>query len=85
MEKNSEIKTFWTNKAKEVLLGRKIVSVRYLTDKEMQTLDWYERSVVFVLDNGTLCFIASDDEGNGGGSLHYFLNNDEFNVLPTLS
>ena len=85
MNKNSEIKAFWTNKAKEVLLGKKIVGVRYLTDKEMELLGWYERSVVFVLDNGTLCFIASDDEGNGGGSLHYCSSNDEFNILPTLS
>ena len=85
MNKNSEIKTFWTNKAKEVLLGKKIVGVRYLTDKEMELLGWYERSVVFVLDNGTLCFIASDDEGNGGGSLHCYSSNDEFTILPILS
>jgi hypothetical protein len=85
MNEDSSVITSRTNKAREVLLGKKIVEVRYLTDKEMKLFDWRERSVVFVLDDGTQCFIASDDEGNGGGSLHCYSSNDEFTILPILS
>jgi hypothetical protein len=82
--RNKQLEKAWTNIAKKVLIGRKIVEVRYLTDEEIEALDWYEKSLVFVLDNGTICFISSDDEGNGGGSLYYQTGDEDFKTLPTL-
>lgn len=61
----------WTKTAKEVLEGRTIVEVRYLTDEEMEVMGWYKRPICFQLDNGTLCIPQMDDEGNDGGSLFY--------------
>lgn len=75
-----ELLQTWTTKAKEVLEGRTITSVRYLNDSEMNMMGWYKRPVVFFLDNGTSCILSMDDEGNDGGVLFY--GND--GVLPTL-
>jgi len=61
----------WTEKAQEVLLNKKIVKVRYLTESEMEGLGWYKNPVCFQLNDGTLCFLSADDEGNDGGSLFY--------------
>jgi len=60
---------YWTDLAKKSLVGRKIVSARYMTDAEMNSMGWYSRPVVFQLDNGSLFFPSQDDEGNGAGTL----------------
>ena len=71
---------YWTKKSKEVLEGRTIVEVRYLTDEEMEDIGWDSRPIIFILDNGTYCTLSADDEGNDGGVLFY----NENGVLPTL-
>ena len=63
-----DTKTFWLKRVNEVLKGRTIVSVRYLSDKEMELMGWYNRPLAFQLDNGTLCIPSADDEGNDGGA-----------------
>lgn len=70
----------WSEKAKEVLVGRKIVDARYMNDKEMEMMDWQSRPLCFVLDDGTTCILSMDDEGNDGGALFY----GERGVFPTL-
>lgn len=70
----------WTRKAKDVLLNRTIVGVRYLNDAEMEDMGWYSRPLAIFLDNGEHLIISSDDEGNDGGALFYGTNG----VLPTL-
>jgi hypothetical protein len=75
-----DTKTFWTEKAQEVLKGKTIVDVRYLNDEEMEMMGWYKRPIVFTLNDGTHCILSADDEGNDGGSLFYGDNG----VLPTL-
>lgn len=74
----------WTDKAKSVLLNKKIVEVRYLTDEEMELMEWYSRPVCFVLDDGTLCYLSKDDEGNDGGVLFYQNKKEEAGALPVL-
>lgn len=70
----------WTSKAKQVLEGRTIKEVRYLTDEEMEMMGWYKRPIAFFLDNGEYCIVSCDDEGNDGGVIFYGTNG----VLPTL-
>jgi hypothetical protein len=70
----------WNTKAKEVLVGRKIVEARYLNDEEMEMMGWGSRSLCFFLDDGTSCMLSMDDEGNDGGVLFYGSNG----VLPTI-
>lgn len=60
-----------TKTAKDILQGRTIVEVRYLTEDETEHMGWYKRPICFVLDNGTICVPQMDDEGNDGGSLFY--------------
>lgn len=71
---------FWNKKAEEVLKGRKIVEVRYLTDEEMDMMGWYKRPVAMFFDDGNHCVVSADDEANDGGALLYGTDG----VLPTI-
>ena len=73
----------WNKQAKKVLLGRKIVQVKYIDTKEAKSYMWYKRPVSFTLDNGTRLIIQQDDEGNDGGALWYG-NKDGEDLLPVL-
>ena len=60
----------WTKYAKDRLVGRKIVSVRYLDSKECdKDFGWYKRPITFTLDDGKVIIAQMDDEGNDGGVL----------------
>lgn len=80
-----EIVQDWTKRAESVLLNRKIVKVRYLTDDERETTGFYSRCVVFQLDDGTLIYPSADDEGNDAGALFYQKKGDDNYVLPVIS
>lgn len=82
MSKADKIEKRWTDIAQEMLVGRTIVGVRYMLKEECEQLDWYERALVIVLDDGNIIFPSQDDEGNGAGSL--FTNDDENPTLPVL-
>jgi hypothetical protein len=74
---------YWHKQAQEVLVGKQVVKVSYLTDKEQEKLGWYKKPIVIELDNGTLLIPQMDDEGNDGGALAYIINN-EYNVIPVI-
>ena len=80
----SEVKDFWLKKASQVLVGRKISSVRYMYQEEAEQMGWYSRALVFTLDDGTLIYPSSDDEGNDAGALHYQKEGDSNYVLPVI-
>lgn len=84
MKTKEDINTYWVGKLEEVLKGRTVLHVRYLNDKEMEMMGWYKRPIVFILDNGTICFPSMDDEGNDGGSLFYQEKGKELDVLPVI-
>ena len=74
----------WNKQAKKVLLGKKIVQVKYIDTEEAKSYMWYNRPVSFMLDDGTRLMVQRDDEGNDGGALWYG-NKDGEDVLPVLS
>ena len=74
----------WNKQAKKVLLGRKIVQVKYVESEEAKSYMWYKRPISFTLDNGTRLMVQQDDEGNDGGALWYG-NKDGEDLLPVLS
>ena len=78
----SDTEKRWTEIASNLLLGRKIVLVRYLTNEEMEDMGWHCRCVVIQLDDGTLILPSSDDEGNSAGAL--FTSNKEHDTLPVI-
>jgi len=59
----------WTSYARTRLVGKKIKSVRYLTDNEAEGLGWYSKPLVIELNDGSLILPSRDDEGNDGGAL----------------
>lgn len=59
----------WVRKATQALCGKRITSVRWLTQAEVEALGWYESAIVLTLDDGTMLFPSQDDEGNGAGAL----------------
>ena len=61
----------WTKVASDILVGRTIKKVAYLTKKEAEEdFGWYKRPITFTLDNGLIVIAQMDDEGNDGGVLH---------------
>lgn len=83
MKNDKELEKFWNKKAKEVLLGKTIVSVNYMTQKNADDMGWHKKPVMFKLSDGTTCYLSCDDEGNDGGALFYSKNgkHDELPVL----
>jgi len=71
--------------ARQRLLNRRIVEVRYLNREECQRLMWGMTSVALVLDNGTTVYAARDAEGNDAGALHGVTRSGEEFVLPELN
>ena len=47
-----DVETHWDKVAKSLLLNKKIVDVRYLTQEEVDDLGWYEWVVAFQTDYG---------------------------------
>ncbi len=73
----------WTIIARNMLVGRTIKRVRYLTEAEIHdTLGWDRKAVVLELDDGNIIYPSADDEGNGPGAL--FTNDDANPVLPVI-
>jgi hypothetical protein len=71
--------------ARERLLNRRIVEVRYLNTDECRRLMWDRASVVLVLDDGTTVYAARDAEGNDAGAIHGVSKSGEPFVLPELN
>lgn len=82
MTKMDETEKRWTKIAADLLVGRRIVLVRYMKEQEAQDMGWGGRPIVLVLDDGNLIYPSMDDEGNDGGAL--FTNDEKQPVLPTL-
>jgi hypothetical protein len=78
-----ERREYWSEVARKHLQGKRIVEVRYLTDKERPG-DWYQSSVAVFLDDGTQFYVSQDDEGNGAGSLFGSSADGKEWTLPTV-
>ena len=64
-----DLHNHWNEKARKVLEGKKIISVRYMSNQEAKENGFDNRPVSFKLDTGEIIVVQSDDEGNNGGSL----------------
>ena len=64
-----DAKKHWQDKANKMLVGKKIVKVQWMNDKEIEDIGWHSRPVCMQLDDGTWIFPMADDEGNDGGAL----------------
>tara|TARA_A100001388_G_scaffold69600_1_gene49299 strand:- start:1226 stop:1474 length:249 start_codon:yes stop_codon:yes gene_type:complete len=73
----------WNEQARQVLEGKKIVSVRYMSNQEAEENGFDNRPVSFKLDTGEIIVVQSDDEGNNGGSL-CVIKKGKIKILPTI-
>jgi hypothetical protein len=80
----AEARKRWTAEAKKHLLGHKIIGVRWMTDREQKSFGWSYAAVVLLLDNGTLLWPSTDDEGNNAGALFGISQSGEDITLPVL-
>jgi hypothetical protein len=70
MRSEEAIKEQWAKDASDKLLGKKIVSVRYLNSKEQADFgDWFRAGVIITLEDGNWIAPMQDDEGNGPGAM----------------
>jgi hypothetical protein len=70
----------WIERSEKVLLGRRILKVRYMTQKEAEEMGWDNRAIVIGLDNGTVIFPSMDDEGNNAGAI--FTTDKDLPTIP---
>ena len=55
--------------AAQVLVGRRVVEARYMTEEERNEFGWFTSPLVLRLDDGSFLVPQQDAEGNGGGVL----------------
>jgi len=72
----------WNSECQKHLEGKTIKNVRYMTDKEMNEMGWYNRPLMIFFTDGTYMYASQDDEGNGAGSL--FTNIEGLEIIPTI-
>jgi len=72
----------WIKKITKLLVGKKIVKIQYMTEKDAEEQGWYRRPIQIRLEDGTWLTPSQDDEGNDGGSL--FTNNEDLPTIPVI-
>ena len=55
--------------AQDIFVGKKIKSVRYASQEELEDLYWDDELIVLELEDGTLFYPSRDGEGNNSGVL----------------
>ena len=73
-------KNNWEKKIRKLLVGKKIVKVRYQTNDEAESFDWYSLGLLIELDDGTQLLPMQDDEGNGPGAIS--TNSEDLETIP---
>ena len=80
---DKELENKWNEKARKVLEGKKIISVRYMSNQEAEENGFDNRPVSFKLDTGVVVVVQSDDEGNNGCSM-CVIKKGKIEILPTI-
>lgn len=73
----------WTTLATDRLAGRTIQTATYMTREEAEAIGFHSRPLVLVLDDGSVLYPQSDDEGNDGGAMYHATAADDA-ILPVL-
>ena len=63
--------------AMNVLVGKCVVRVRYMTAAEAEDLMWLNRGVVLEFEGGVSVFTSCDEESNDAGVMFVETNDDE--------
>lgn len=68
--------------ATKALVGKKIVSVGYMSAQDAKNMGWFHRPLIIFFEDGTHMYASSDDEGNDAGAI--FTNIKGFETIPVL-
>ena len=69
MDNERELNERWETTANKILLGRRIVNIKWMSEEEAEHNGWHKRPVKLMLDDGTVMIPQCDDEGNDGGAI----------------
>jgi len=81
MFQTNDLKAKWEKDVLTFLKGKRITSVAYMTNEEVDNFGWYESTLEFTLNDGGILTASSDDEGNSAGT--WFGKDTEFPVCST--
>ena len=81
------VEAVWLQKSKNLLVGKTIIDVRYLSDKESKDLGVRHRPIALVLadkNDEDVLFVwpMADEEGDDSGVL--FTESDDLPVIPKI-
>ena len=79
---DKENESSWVKSISKLLVGKKIVKIQYMTEKDAEEQGWYRRPIQIRLEDGTWLTPSQDDEGNDGGSL--FTNSKDLPTIPVI-
>ena len=77
-----ELQKKWLKDIKKLLVGKKIVDIDYLTEKELDEIGWSRSAAVFTLNDGQIIYASQDDEGNGPGAI--FTSYEKLPIIPVI-
>tara|TARA_Y100001938_G_C8081552_1_gene429464 strand:+ start:523 stop:816 length:294 start_codon:yes stop_codon:yes gene_type:complete len=76
-----ELSKKWETSANKMLLGKKIVKIRWLSKlSAKKDFGWYKRPIILTLDDGSEIMPQMDDEGNDGGALLWVNPNETVEI-----
>jgi hypothetical protein len=75
---------FWQMKAVEVLQGKTITKVEYISKEVAEKNGWHKRGIMMELNDGIILTILSDDEGNDMGVIEWYREEHYCGILPSL-
>lgn len=73
---------YWTDKVDKFLVGRTIVKIEYMPEKEVEDMLWHKTPIAIHLDDGGILIPSMDDEGNDGGAI--LTNYKELSTIPVI-
>lgn len=73
----------WSKISSDLLKGKTVAGVRYMTDEEVESFGWYKCAPIVLFTDGSALIPQSDDEGNDSGAL-FVHTKDKQEVLPTI-
>lgn len=78
----------WTRNAKDLLVGKTIINVRYTSPEDNEELGWHESGLILTFNDNSEALLQRDDEGNGPGALYVAWvdneGNDQLKLIPTI-
>ena len=78
----NELALSWQKRIEKYLLGKSIIKIEYMSEKDSEEQGFDCRPIQLLLNNGIWLTITSDDEGNDGGAIH--TNIKESPIIPVI-